>query len=132
MLEGFGGQVETYPTTSVKLILEGTTYQMKVAVAERNTLKGKSALLGRDIPGMRWVPTLEPRPPQQEEPPKVHPPEVVYKEVKTSTREIECKKSSPAQSLIEMKKIKEVTGSFALHTYIFFHPSLPSTSPHQL
>ena len=50
MLEGFGGEGVTYPTTTVTLTIEDKSYQMNVAVAARSTLKGKSALLGRDIP----------------------------------------------------------------------------------
>ena len=61
VLEGFGGEGVTYPTATVTLTIEDKSYQMNVAVAARSTLKGKSALLGRDIPGMRWIPALEPR-----------------------------------------------------------------------
>ena len=49
------------------LTIEDKSYQMNVAVAARSTLKGKSALLGRDIPGMRWIPALEPRLPEEKE-----------------------------------------------------------------
>ena len=65
VLEGFGGEGVTYPTTTVTLTIEDKSYQMNVAVAARSTLKGKSALLGRDIPGMRWIPALEPRLPEE-------------------------------------------------------------------
>ena len=40
MLEGFGGEGVTYPTTTVTLTIEDKSYQMNVAVAARSTLKG--------------------------------------------------------------------------------------------
>jgi len=47
-LEGFDREAKRYPFTTVRLGLEGRQYPVLMAVVSRDTLKGKSALLGRN------------------------------------------------------------------------------------
>ena len=60
-LAGFDAEPKQYQTTQVNLTIEGQELKMRMAVVPRDSLRGRSALLGRDIPGWKWTQVFERR-----------------------------------------------------------------------
>jgi len=61
-LAGFGANPKRYRSVSVPVVMDGRRLTAPMAVVPRETLRGNSALLGRNIPGLSVKQVLCPTP----------------------------------------------------------------------